>query len=89
MHGQHHGGKGSAKRAVNSEQFNNNFDAIFRKRKEPQPEGYCGRCDALKYEGECYTKQEQESYDIGDRTVWETVFWIHCDICNETLDDVA
>ena len=37
MKGQTHGGKGSAPRPVDSDKFDNNFDAIFRK-KEKQEE---------------------------------------------------
>ena len=34
MKGQTHGGKGSAPRPVDSEKFDNNFDAIFRKKEK-------------------------------------------------------
>lgn len=86
MHGQHHGGKGSAQRTANQERFDNNFDAIFGKKKEPQPEGHCGRCDAPRFEGEFYLREEQDSYDIGDQTIWVTSVMGHCDVCGEQLD---
>jgi len=86
MHGQNHGGKGSAQRISNQERFNNNFDAIFGKKKETQPEGHCARCDASRYEGEFYVREERESYDMGDQTVWETYEFKCCHVCDEELD---
>ena len=36
MKGQTHGGKGSATRPVDYEKFDNNFDAIFRKKEKQE-----------------------------------------------------
>lgn len=84
MNGQHHGGKGSAQRPGNQATFDANYDAIFGKKPaEPVPElkYYCQDCN------KCYDKTEilvvelRDSYDIGDRTVWETCYEDYCGIC--------
>ena len=95
MNGQNHGGKGSAQRPGNQAAFEANYDAIFRKDTAPvveDPKYYCYDCK------KCYAKDEiiltelTDSYDIGDQTVWATMYDEQCGVCNssnivETTED--
>lgn len=86
MHGQNHGGKGSAQRTGDRVAFANNWDAIFGRKGEPKPEGHCPRCDVSRFDGEFYSVEFQDSYDIGDQTVWEKSYINHCNECDEELE---
>jgi len=88
MHGQNHGGKGSAQRTGDRVAFANNWDAIFGRKGEPKPEGHCPRCDVSRFDGEFYSVEHQDSYDIGDATVWEKYYINHCDNCDEELEPI-
>ena len=89
MHGQTHGGKGSAQRTADRISFENNWELIFGKKDTPNitenVDEYaytCTSCDTHLTEGQTYKVQENESYDIGDQRVWETLFYVHCELCN-------
>lgn len=93
MHGQTHGGKGSAQRTSDRIAFENNWDLIFgrkdtKKHTEDTSEyAYtCNSCNSHLTNDQVYKVEENESYDIGDQTVWETLFYVHCELCNS--DDI-
>ncbi len=80
MNGQHHGGKGSAQRPVNQAKFESNWDAIFAP-KTPNYLWHCEQCDTDLAEGDFWQQEMRESYDVGDRVIWETVLIDRCENC--------
>jgi len=90
MHGQTHGGKGSAQRTTNQAQFEDNWDKIFGKQTTPNYIYTCNSCKADLMEADVYYVKEVDSYDIGDQTVWEESHYPHCELCgSDNLEDYA